>query len=545
MNDVRSNLRCALVAGLFLLLVIGSLGFVSNTARASYVPVWTDETPMGDVRAQATVVQDSSGLVYVMGGFSIVSGQLANASSYDPATGVWQELTPMLASTRAAAGAVGADGLVYVFGGGGSSTVTNQIYDPAADSWVLGANLLEPVWNAKAAVGANGLIYVAGGYNSGTMTVLNTLQIYDPAADSWTYGAPLPAARSGGAFVSYDGGYSLYYFGGSSVSWTDATATVFRYNVAMNSWTTVAPMPVARAAQAAVVGLDGLIYVFGGGASSGNYGSSYASGNIYSPDDDTWGTLPDMLIGVRNLGGATGPDGKILALGGCDVATVYDQVESLQVVKATATISGTTVATGGFVSVTFNVNLAYSTSSVLAVGAVLLSSDDVIYATYIAFGADGVELKMQVDIPDIAPPGDYRLVLSMPETVFALTVVDAPTTEEQIADLQAQVAALQAALGTSDANITALRGQANALQAQVTTLQTALVAMGAGQTAAMNALNATLANLQIQLDALQEKTDKVETKADNGGMYGMVTLVLVIVVIVLLALMFIMSRKKP
>jgi hypothetical protein len=68
MNGLRNSLRCTLAVGFFLLLAMSSFGFVSSPARAAYAPVWTAEPAMGDVRAQATVVQDENGLVYVMGG---------------------------------------------------------------------------------------------------------------------------------------------------------------------------------------------------------------------------------------------------------------------------------------------------------------------------------------------------------------------------------------------------------------------------------------------------------------------------------------------
>jgi len=557
MNEIRNSLRCALAVGLFLLLAMSSLGFVADSARAAYTPAWTAEAAMGDVRAQATVVQDGNGLVYVIGGFwNPGAAELTNASTYDPATGQWNDIAPLLTSTRGAAGACGPDGKIYVFGGGGSSTTITQIYDPVGDSWSYGTNMLVAVWQARAAVGYNGMIYVAGGYNSGSGD-LATVQVYDPNADSWSYGLSMPIALSGGAFVAYNGGNLLYYFGGSSSSWFDSTDYAFEYDVYWGSWSSVSSMPVARSGHAAVVGLDNMIYVFGGAATGSNMGVSFATGNYYSPHDDSWGVLPNMTVEARHLGGATTADGKILALGGCNATDVFDHVESLQLVQVTATVSASSVPAGGAISVAFDTQFAYSVCRYSGVSMYLISDSDVVYKTYSGASPVGSQLTLQIDIPDIAPPGTYRLIIAewvnivdngwidVPNTEFALTILDAFTVDEQIAALEAEVSALQAALGTTDANMTALRAQVTALQGQVTALQTALVAMGAGQTAAMNALNATLADMQLQLDALQEKTDKVETKANNAGTYGMVTLILVIVVIALLAMMFMMSRKKP
>lgn len=507
MNGLRNSVRCGLVAGIVMLLAVSSLGLVAFHAKAAYAPEWTAATPMGDTRAQAAVVQDSNGLVYLLGGIrGSTSAPLTNASTYNIATGAWANLAPLPTAVRAAAAVVGSDGLVYVLGGGNNPGNATQIYDPAGDSWTSGANGWFTTWQGRAAMGFNGLIYVAGGWsNSGALA---QLQIYDPVADNWSLGAPMPSARVGGAFVAYDGGHSFYYLGGSTTGWSDSTTTVYKYDVVLNTWTTMAPMPVARAAEAAVVGIDGLIYVFGGGADGSNFGSGYATGNFYSPANDLWGTLPDMLAAERQLGGAVTPDGKIVALGGSNSSTSSRQVEYLQTVLATATLSSSTVAPGGSVSVSFDIQLAFPMSSVTTVTAYLASAAGVVYATYSASSPVGAHVVMQVDVPAVAPAGSYVLHVSMPAVGLSLSVVDEPTLADQV----------------------------DALQEKLNATKTLLDQMNATQTQSGTSVN-------DKLNTLQGDLDKAKADAANASLYGMIALILIIVVAVLAALLLVMGRK--
>ena len=78
--------------------------------------------------------------------------------------------------------------------------------------------------------------------------------------------APANQARrdqAGDSIASHDDAAS----GGSGNS-SGALTTVEAYDVPTNAWTTVAPLPTARASLAAALGPDGRVYAIGGSGNS-------------------------------------------------------------------------------------------------------------------------------------------------------------------------------------------------------------------------------------------------------------------------------------
>ena len=523
-------------------------------ASASSALSWTTETPMGADVAQAVVVGAANGTVYVMGGVSTIAySPVATAYAYDPDTGGWSVLAPMLYGTRGAAGAMGLDGKVYVFGGAGGSSYT-QIYDPVGNSWSLGAAMLDGAWEAKGATVTNGTIWVVGGEGVPD----GYAQLYDPVADTWSVGKPAPVAVECGAMVSI--GDDLYYSGGDIGDYT-ATTNFYMYDASAGNWvTTLHTMPIARAAQAMAVGADGLIYVIGGASSAGNTGPGFSSVSVYHPATDAWSTAASMDTARKYLGATVTPDGRILALGGNDASSVFDVVESLQsyLFSYTIGLSATSVRAGEPVLLTLDAQFTNIDEISSELTYYLVSdADGTIYSPASVDIPTDAPAAITVNVPELAPPGDYRVVVfrwvvfgenavELVENVELPLVVTAgpAAVDALIADLEAQLADLQATLASDDANVTMISMQVAIMQAKLDGIISGMTALGAEQSAAMVALNATLANLQLQLDAFQEQINRVEDKADTAGMYGIVTMVLVIIIIVLVGLMIMMARKR-
>lgn len=543
---VNSRLTARLVV-LALTLAFFAVALVTSapSVKASSVFSWTTETPMGARAAQAVVVGATNGTVYVMGGVSTIGyTPVASAYSYDPATGGWRSLAPMLYATRGAAGAMGLDGRVYVFGG--TSGTYTQIYNPDTNAWSLGAAMLQGAWEAKAATVTNGTIWVVGGEGPSN----GYAQLYNPTGDSWSVGRPAPAGIECGAMVAV--GDDLYWSGGDEGSYV-ATTDFFMYDASAGSWSTLQDMPSAVTAHAMVVGVDGLLYVVGGSAGSGNTGSAYSSTLVYDPVAGEWSTAADLNVARKYLGATMTPEGRVIALGGNDASTVMNDVESLQLYtfQYSIELSASSVRAGETVLLKLDAQFTNITE-VYSVLTYYLESvtDGTVYNPDSVMIPTDAPVAIAISVPTLTPPGDYRVVVSS-WTIYAsgvyevvedqqlpLQVVAAPDpTDALIADLQAQADALKAQLSSSDVNITVLQNQLNAITA-------ALVAMGGAQTAAGAQLNATLADLQQQLDAFQEQINRVEDKADTGGTYGMVTMILVIIIIVLVALMLVMGRRK-
>ena len=100
---------------------------------------------------------------------------------------------------------------------------------------------------------------------------------------------------------------------------TATSSTSFTVSASANAWTTVAPMPTARYVLAAATGPDGRIYAIGG------YNSPTGQLNTveaYTPATNSWATMAPMPTARFGLAAATGPDGRIYAIGGDNGSTL-------------------------------------------------------------------------------------------------------------------------------------------------------------------------------------------------------------------------------
>ena len=140
--------------------------------------------------------------------------------------------------------------------------------------------------------------------------------VYNPATGSWTAIAPLPQARADASAVT-DGVY-IYILNGMGDDSPDPLEhnTLYRYNPANNSYSTLAAAPLATTSQAAVY-LNGKIYRI-----AGNTGSLTASVDVYTISSNSWAapgsesSYPQALEGLAAVawgnfiyvGGGMDPD---------------------------------------------------------------------------------------------------------------------------------------------------------------------------------------------------------------------------------------------
>jgi hypothetical protein len=449
----------------------------------------------------------------------------------------------MPGAVRGAAGAMGLDGLVYVFGGASGSDYT-QIYDPELNSWTLGADMPYGVWEAKAATVTNGSIWVVGGEGAPTP---GYAQIYDPVANSWSVGAPAPAGVLCGAMIAV--GNDLYYSGGGVGSYS-ATTNFFMYDASLRSWVSLQDLPESRAAQAMVLGVDGLIYVLGGSSDGYNTGANaYSTVVAYDPATDEWSQVAEMDYARKYLGATVTPDGRIFALGGNSVSSTLSYVESLQlyVFQYSISLSASSVRAGESVLMTVDAQFTYINEFNSQIDWYLISdADGTIYnPTGLQIPTDS-PAAISIDVPELVPPGSYKVVVHN-WVIFAdgvyevvemqelpLEVLSAPApVDALIAELEAQIADLQTQIGNMSGDI----------ETQLAALQSALDTIEHMQTTSDQNRTEQMAALQNQINTMQDQLDKVKTTSDSGSMWGMVNMILVIIVIVLLALMFVMGRK--
>jgi hypothetical protein len=243
------------------------------------------------------------------------------------------------------------------------------------------AEVLAPMPTARtrlgAATGPDGRIYAMGGSTNlaedpAVNTVLPTVEAYDPSTNTWACSIgdincpasaqilqPMPTGRDRfGTAVGPDG--LIYVIGGYDGG---TAAAVEAYDPVRNTWTcsvgdtganctarNLAPLPTARSRLGAATGPDGRIYAVGG-YDGRNY---LATVEAYDPRTNSWTPLAGMPTARGALGVATGGDGRIYAVGGwlgSDAAT-YNVVEAYDPVANTwATVAPVSAARRGLATV--------------------------------------------------------------------------------------------------------------------------------------------------------------------------------------------------
>jgi N-acetylneuraminic acid mutarotase len=182
----------------------------------------------------------------------------------------------------------------------------------------------------------------------------------------------MPTARAALAAVTgLDG--RIYAIGGFSAT-RGFVNTVEVYTTSTNTWSSVAPMPTPRALLAAATGSDGRIYAMGGV----NFSNSLLNTvEAYNPSTNSWTTVANMPTGRQALAAATGSDGRIYAIGGTGgtnrveayspSTNTWSTVASLSTarfdVAATTGADGQVYAFGGEVTVTVPINTTETYSS--------------------------------------------------------------------------------------------------------------------------------------------------------------------------------------
>jgi len=250
------------------------------------------------------------------------------------AQGTWTALAPVPSPVEGMT--VGGVGQVIVGAYGFSSPLaanTNQtrLYNISSNTWSAGATA--PLHaRSDATYGETthgGFLYVIGGGNSGT--ALSDVERYDPVLDSWTTLAPMPTARAGAVAAVIDDG--IFVIGGRQstsgpCSGGPYVGNVERYDIDTNTWSTVAPLPSPRSDLAAVAH-GGKVFVFGGCTGTASAPSVTNEVDMYDPETNTWTILAPMPTPRASL--VAGHKGNLVyAIGGTNgvsalnVNEVYD-----------------------------------------------------------------------------------------------------------------------------------------------------------------------------------------------------------------------------
>jgi N-acetylneuraminic acid mutarotase len=261
-----------------------------------------------------------------------------------PSPGLAAETVPntwsrriQMPTARAGLVAAKANGLIYAIGGwsGGTALQKVEVYDYNTSTlvpWTPRAPLPAARQFPNGAAAINGKIYVAGGLTA-LRSPTRSLLVYDVASNSWSTKAPMPIRSHGGAAAAIDGKlWVLATPAGDSGQYTGPTR-LFRYDPVTDSWSEREPAPHPHHLGAVGV-INGKIYVAGGMTNTLRNDVTYqydpepvARLDVYDPATNVWTTRRSMSTPRWATAGGV-IDGKLYVAGG--VGSDFDAVTTME-----------------------------------------------------------------------------------------------------------------------------------------------------------------------------------------------------------------------
>ena len=183
------------------------------------------------------------------------------------------------------------------------------------------------------------VVYIIGGLilGSGSFGVVptNTVDAYDTRDDSWTTVAPLPLALNHGNVATVNG--KIYVLGGLNATGAvfGAVGNSYQYDPVQDQWTELAPMPAGTERGSAAIGVHGTKIYLAGGLQRlvvlpGGPQDSVDTVSVFETKTSKWSQLPRLPARRDHVGGAI-IHGTFYVLGGRDrgLVNVRDTVYAL------------------------------------------------------------------------------------------------------------------------------------------------------------------------------------------------------------------------
>jgi hypothetical protein len=267
----------------------------------------------------------SGSAAVVSGGKNILSGgdayefyfyPLSYPLSLSPTNSSWTYLSPFY-SLSIAPGAVVFDGNMVIYGGSDGTNSQNVTinYSLSGDTTPALPNMNASRSYLGSAPDRNGNAYAFGGLDANGNPLASTERLnLNANTPAWSYIASLPGPRYNFPAVFNRTNY-IYIFGGLTDPATGTEiASVLRYSVSGNTWSNMAPMPVAVAGSAATLGPDGKIYVAGG--TSGGVSTNVVQ--VYDPIANSWALSTPLPEGLSLAAMGVDSLGRLIVMGGVD-----------------------------------------------------------------------------------------------------------------------------------------------------------------------------------------------------------------------------------
>ncbi len=268
---------------------------------AAYDPVersWRKiaEAPIGKRLWHSAVW--TGGEMIVWGGFG--DHAVVEAAAYQPVTDTWRPIADAPISPRWWGHSTTWTGTEMIIWGnrpGESAEPVGAAYDPAVDTWrVLPASPVgNRTWHSAVWTGEELIIWGGQSFADGARAeYLSDGAAYEPVSDTWRL---ISAAPIGGRWqhtAVWTGATMIIWGGAASDESLDALADGAIYDPASDSWSTLAPSPIAARNEHAAFWVDGSMIIWGGHErTSGSSWAQFSDGAVYDPATGSWTPLPD------------------------------------------------------------------------------------------------------------------------------------------------------------------------------------------------------------------------------------------------------------
>ncbi|XP_072126625.1 kelch-like protein 4 isoform X2 [Mobula birostris] len=261
------------------------------------------------------------GALYAVGGMDTNKGA-TTVEKYDLRTNTWIQVGTMN-GRRLQFGVAVIDNKLYVVGGrdGLKTSNTVECYNPIAKIW----SIMQPMSTHRHGLGVavlEGPMYAVGGHDG--WSYLNTVERWDPQARQWNYVASMSTPRSTVGVAALNG--KLYAVGGRDGS--SCLRSMECFDPHTNKWSMCAPMSKRRGG-VGVATCNGFLYTVGGHDAPASNHCSRLSDCVerYDPKTDTWTTVAPLGV-ARDAVGVCLLGDKLYAVGGYDGQTYLNTVES-------------------------------------------------------------------------------------------------------------------------------------------------------------------------------------------------------------------------
>jgi N-acetylneuraminic acid mutarotase len=183
-----------------------------------------------------------------------------------------------------------------------------------SEAWTLLATLPTARGETAAAVTGDRL-YVIGGYTGLGFDASDEVSVYDPATNAWEAGPRLPAGRHHPSAVGLDG--TVFVAGGGAADGTPQ-ATFWSLPAGATAWQELTPMPEGRLGLR-MLAIGGKLYVVGGIGGT-------AAALVYDPVAGTWSSGAEMPT-LRDHIAAVAVEDEIWVIGGRTGAQNHARVD--------------------------------------------------------------------------------------------------------------------------------------------------------------------------------------------------------------------------